>query len=192
MGFFNNRKETKPVDEGMIMDLGEARNYHNERYQKIRNMNLERMEERRKRLEEAEARRREVFAKDVQEMLDQMDDRFGPHHGPEPHRLHHGPHGPHHGTHGPHHGPHGPHHDPHHGPHNGPHHDPHHGPHGPIPPHLRRSLIDFKIGMEEWEILLEVFGDEETASAAGVIICDAPDEVKVLAHQLMKLIREVM
>jgi len=166
MGFFNNRKETKPVDEDMIMDLGEARNYHSERYEKIRNMNLERMEERRKRLEEAEARRREVFAKDVQEMLDQMDDRFGPHHGPEPHRLHHGPHGPHHGQ--------------------------HHDPHGPIPPHLRRSLIDFKIGMEEWEILLEVFGDEETASTAGVIICDAPDEVKVLAHQLMKLIREVM
>lgn len=60
-----------------------------------------------------------------------------------------------------------------------------------IPPHERKSMISIEFDEKDWKHMIEVFGDEDTASAAVVIIKDAPPEIQVLAVQLMNMIEEV-
>lgn len=79
---------------------------------------------------------------------------------------------------------------PHHMNHHRPHHD--HGPHHMLtPPHLRHKKIDFKIDNENWPVLMEVFDDEDCAMSAALLISDAPDEIQVLAEQIIRMIAEV-
>ena len=58
----------------------------------------------------------------------------------------------------------------------------------PIPPHERKPLMRLEYTEADWNLLLDVFEDEDTAMAALKIIRDAPPEIQILAVQLMNLI----
>ena len=62
----------------------------------------------------------------------------------------------------------------------------------PIPPHERRILMHIEFENEDWEVLREIFKDEDTATAAVGVLMDAPPEIQILAVQLMDIIKEVM
>lgn len=67
----------------------------------------------------------------------------------------------------------------------------HREPGAPIPPHARKALMRLEYTEADWNLLLDVFEDEDTAMAALNIIQDAPLEIQILAVQLMNLIQEV-
>ena len=60
----------------------------------------------------------------------------------------------------------------------------------PIPPHERRSLIRIDFDDADWNLLIKIFSDEDTAIAATEIIKNAPPEIQILAIQLMNIIKE--
>jgi len=60
-----------------------------------------------------------------------------------------------------------------------------------IPPHERKSMLHIEFDDNDWALLKEVFGDEDTAVAAVEIIRDAPPEIQILAVQLINIIKEV-
>lgn len=60
-----------------------------------------------------------------------------------------------------------------------------------IPPHERKAMLHIEFDENDWTLLKEVFGDEDTASAAVEIIKDAPPEIQILAVQLINIIKEV-
>ena len=62
------------------------------------------------------------------------------------------------------------------------------GPGAPTPPHERKPLMRLEYTEADWNLLLDVFEDEDTAMAALNIIRDAPPEIQILAVQLMNLI----
>ncbi len=61
-----------------------------------------------------------------------------------------------------------------------------------IPPHERKALMQVEFDESDWRILIEVFGDEDTALAAAEIIREAPPEIQILAIQLMNIIEEAI
>lgn len=61
----------------------------------------------------------------------------------------------------------------------------------PIPPHERKAMMNVMFDENDCKLLNEIFGDEDTASAAAEIIKDAPPEIQILAIQLMNIIEEV-
>ena len=65
------------------------------------------------------------------------------------------------------------------------------GPASHMPPHERKALMHIEFDEGDWELLKEVFGDEDTAVAAAEIIREAPPEIQILAIQLMNIIEEV-
>lgn len=71
----------------------------------------------------------------------------------------------------------------------GPHMTPPHS--GPIPPHVRKGLLQVEFDEKDMKTLHSVFGDEDTASAAMEIIKNAPPEIQILAIQLVDIIQEV-
>ena len=68
---------------------------------------------------------------------------------------------------------------------------PPHELHPPLPPHRRRTDLQVRFEDGDWNLLKEVFGDEDTAFAAAEIIRNAPPEIQVIALQLMNIIKEV-
>ena len=60
-----------------------------------------------------------------------------------------------------------------------------------IPPHERKAMLHIEFDENDWTLLKEVFGDEDTAAAAVDIIKDAPPEIQILAVQLINIIKEV-
>lgn len=60
-----------------------------------------------------------------------------------------------------------------------------------IPPHERKTLMNIEFEQTDWELLREIFGDEDTALAAAEIIKEAPPEIQILAIQLINVIEEV-
>lgn len=60
-----------------------------------------------------------------------------------------------------------------------------------IPPHERKAMLHIEFEENDWILLKEVFGDEDTAAAAVDIIRDAPPEIQILAVQLINIIKEV-
>ncbi len=60
-----------------------------------------------------------------------------------------------------------------------------------IPPHERKEMLHIEFDENDWALLKEVFGDEDTAVAAVEIIRDAPPEIQILAVQLINIIKEV-
>lgn len=60
-----------------------------------------------------------------------------------------------------------------------------------IPPHERKAMLHIEFEENDWVLLKEVFGDEDTAAAAVDIIRDAPPEIQILAVQLINIIKEV-
>lgn len=67
----------------------------------------------------------------------------------------------------------------------------HNGHRRHMPPHERRTLIHVEFNKEDWSLMQEIFGDEDTAAAAVTIIREAPPEVQILAVQLLDFIKEV-
>lgn len=67
----------------------------------------------------------------------------------------------------------------------------HRGPERHMPPHERKALMHVEFDEGDWNLLKEVFGDEDTAVAAAEIIREAPPEIQILAIQLMNIIEEV-
>lgn len=63
--------------------------------------------------------------------------------------------------------------------------------HIPLLQHERRALIYIEFDETDWELMKDVFGDEDTARAAAEVISEAPPEIQILAVQLMNIIKEV-
>lgn len=57
----------------------------------------------------------------------------------------------------------------------------------PAHPHERRAALRFSLEEKDREVLLAVFGDEDSAASAESIIYDAPPEVQVLAIQALSM-----
>lgn len=60
-----------------------------------------------------------------------------------------------------------------------------------IPPHQRKAMVQLRFEDEDWALMKEIFGDEDTAAAAADILLDAPPEIQILAVQLFQIIKEV-
>ena len=60
----------------------------------------------------------------------------------------------------------------------------------PIPPHERKALMRVEFDETDWNTLQEVFGDNDSASAAVSIILDSPPEIQILAAQIINLIQK--
>jgi len=67
----------------------------------------------------------------------------------------------------------------------------HKRPAHPIPPHERKTMVHIEYDEQDWVLLRDIFGDEDTAVAAATIIREAPPEIQLLAVQLINLIKEV-
>ena len=67
----------------------------------------------------------------------------------------------------------------------------HKGPARHIPPHERKSMVHVEYDEQDWGLLLDIFGDEDTAAAAAAIIQESPPEIQILAVQLINIIKEV-
>lgn len=67
----------------------------------------------------------------------------------------------------------------------------HNGPVRPIPPHERRAMVHIEFDEGDWQLLRDIFGDEDTAAATAAIIRGAPPEIQVLAVQLIHIMKEV-
>ena len=65
-------------------------------------------------------------------------------------------------------------------------------PRHPIPPHERMAMMRIEFNENDWKRMNDIFGDEDTATAAAEIIRDAPPEIQILAVQLMNIIEEVV
>lgn len=60
----------------------------------------------------------------------------------------------------------------------------------PVPPHERKGMITIQFDDRDRNVFTEVFGDEDTASAAADIIHGAPPEIQILAVQVLKMIEK--
>lgn len=67
----------------------------------------------------------------------------------------------------------------------------HRGPAHHIPPHERKAMVRIEYDEQDWSLLRDIFGDEDTASAATAIIREAPPEIQILVVQLINVIKEV-
>lgn len=57
----------------------------------------------------------------------------------------------------------------------------------PAPPHERRAMLHLFLDEKDQEVLLAVFGDQDSAAAAESIIYEAPPEVQILAIQSLSM-----
>ena len=60
-----------------------------------------------------------------------------------------------------------------------------------IPPHENKAMVHIDFDEQDWALLVEIYGDEDTANAAVEIIKEAPPEIQILAIQLINIIEEV-
>lgn len=60
-----------------------------------------------------------------------------------------------------------------------------------IPPHKRKAMVRVEYDEQDWSLMRDIFGDEDTAAAAAAIIREAPPEIQILAVQLINVIKEV-
>ena len=67
----------------------------------------------------------------------------------------------------------------------------HRGPSHHIPPHERKAMVRVEYDEQDWSLMRDIFGDEDTAAAAAAIIREAPPEIQILAVQLINVIKEV-
>ena len=62
----------------------------------------------------------------------------------------------------------------------------------PAPPHEPRAMLRFALDEKDREVLLAVFGDQDSAISAESIIYDAPPEVQILAIQALSMAAQTM
>lgn len=55
----------------------------------------------------------------------------------------------------------------------------------PLPPHEKRALLRIQFDDADNALLQDIFGDEDTASAATAVIENAPPEIQILAVQIL-------
>ena len=67
----------------------------------------------------------------------------------------------------------------------------HRGPVHHIPPHERKAIVRLEYDEQDWSLMKDIFGDEDTAAAVATIIREAPPEIQILAVQLINVIKEV-
>lgn len=67
----------------------------------------------------------------------------------------------------------------------------HKGPVHHLPPHERKTMVCVEYDAQDWSLMKDIFGDEDTAAAAVAVIREAPPEIQVLAVQLINIIKEV-
>lgn len=67
----------------------------------------------------------------------------------------------------------------------------HRSPERHMAPHERKALMHVEFDEGDWNLLKEIFCDEDTAVAAAEIIRKAPPEIQILAIQLINIIEEV-
>lgn len=67
----------------------------------------------------------------------------------------------------------------------------HRSPERHMAPHEKKALMHVEFDEGDWNLLKEIFCDEDTAIAAAEIIRKAPPEIQILAIQLMNIIEEV-
>ena len=60
-----------------------------------------------------------------------------------------------------------------------------------IPPHERRAMLHIECDEQDMSLLRDVFGDDDTATAAVEIVQYAPPEIQILFIQLVNAIKEV-
>lgn len=65
-----------------------------------------------------------------------------------------------------------------------------HGRRHPVPPHERKGMISLQFDEKDWQVFMNVFGNEDDAKAAMGIIHGAPPEIQILAAQLLTLIEK--
>lgn len=61
-----------------------------------------------------------------------------------------------------------------------------------IPPHERKTMVHIEYDEWDWQLLRDIFGDEDTAAAAAAIIRGAPPEIQILAIQLINIMKGVV
>ena len=66
--------------------------------------------------------------------------------------------------------------------------EPHRRPMPPVPPHMRRQMVQLELDDKDMAVFQDVFGDEDTAGAAADILGCAPPEIQVLALQILRMI----
>ncbi len=62
----------------------------------------------------------------------------------------------------------------------------------PMPPHERKGTISIQFDETDWQVFMDIFGNEDEANAAIGIIHGAPPEIQILAAQLLTLIEKEM
>ena len=67
----------------------------------------------------------------------------------------------------------------------------HRGPAHHVPTHERKAMVRVEYDEQDWSLMRDIFGDEDTAAAAAAIIREAPPEIQILAVQLINVIKEV-
>lgn len=65
----------------------------------------------------------------------------------------------------------------------------HRMPSRPLPPHERQRMVRIEFDEEDWTLLKDVFGDDDTTSAEIETIMDAPPEIQILAVQLINILK---
>ena len=59
----------------------------------------------------------------------------------------------------------------------------------PVPPHERKKMVHIEFDENDWMLLKEVFGDDDTTAAGIETIMDAPPEIQILAAQLINILK---
>lgn len=65
-----------------------------------------------------------------------------------------------------------------------------HAPHH-LPPHMRHEMLRITFDPKDWEVLRDVFGNDDNAAVAAEIIKNAPPEIQITIMQTINMIEEV-
>ena len=67
------------------------------------------------------------------------------------------------------------------------------GPRGDVPPHVRKEFVRVEYEDEDEGIFMKVFKDEDSAKSNMAILMaeHVPPEIKIMAAQLLEIIKEV-
>jgi hypothetical protein len=69
----------------------------------------------------------------------------------------------------------------------------HRGPHGDVPPHIRKEFVSIEYEEDDEDAFIKVFKDVDSARSNMAILMaeHVPPEVKIVAAQLLDIVKEV-